>query len=231
MLFISCREEVAVTSQLNLLESYAIEVPEPSGLAINSNGTVLYTVSDETNKVYKLTTTGLLLQTFDFEGNDLEGVCSYTDTKLLLAEERTKNIIELELTTGVYTTHTMTYDNEESNAGIEGVSYDSNTQNIYFLNEKKPSKLFKLDSNFNIINSYDLDFASDYSGIFYEKTEAVLWIVSDESQSITKCTTQGELISSYTVDVQKPEGIVITDTKIYVVSDSQEKLYVFQKPI
>ena len=231
MLFISCREEIPATNQLTLLVSYAIDVPEPSGLAINSNGTVLYTVSDETNKVYKLTTTGLLLQTFDFEGNDLEGVCSYTEGKLLLAEERTKNIIELVLTTGVYTTHTMAYDNEESNAGIEGITYDSTIQNSYFLNEKKPSKLFKLDSSFNIINSYNLDFASDYSGIFYEKTEDVLWIVSDESQSINKCTMQGELLASYTVNVQKPEGIVITDTKIYVVSDSQEKLYVFQKPI
>ncbi len=229
ILFISCREEVA-TNQLNLLESYDIDVPEPSGLAINNAETVLYTVSDETNKMYKLTTTGVLLQTFDFEGNDLEGICNYTDGKLLLAEERTKNIIELTLTTGNYITHTMMYDNEEGNAGIEGVTYNPITQNSYFLNEKKPGKLFKINRDFNITDSYDLEFASDYSGIFYEKNKDILWIVSDESQSINKCTTEGLLIASYTINVQKPEGIAITNDKIYVVSDSQEKLYVFQKP-
>ncbi len=68
----SCNDKTPSTSQLELLESYAVDVPEPSGLAINSSGNILYTVSDNTNKAYKLSTSGSILQTYDFTGNDLE---------------------------------------------------------------------------------------------------------------------------------------------------------------
>ena len=230
-LLFSCDRETVATSQLELLASYSIDVPEPSGLAINSSENILYTVSDHTNKVYKISTSGLLLQTFDFTGNDLEGVCNYTNGKLLVAEERTKKIIELTTATGTFITHQMDYDNDESNAGIEGITYNPNTQNSYFLNEKKPDKLFKLNSSFNIISSYDLGFANDYSGMFYDATDNLLWIVSDESQSINKCTLEGELIESYIINVQKPEGIAIANDKIYIVSDSEERLYIFQKSL
>ena len=89
-----------MVSKISLVQvaSYSIDVPEPSGLAINSSVNILFTVSDNTNKVYKMSTTGIILQTYNFEGNDLEGICSYTEGKLLLAEERTKNIIELTMT-------------------------------------------------------------------------------------------------------------------------------------
>lgn len=226
----SCDRKITPVSQLELLNTYAIDVPEPSGLAINSSGNILYTVSDHTNKVYKLTTSGLVLQVLDFTGNDLEGICNYTNGKLLIAEERTKNIIELTSATGTYSTHNMNYDNDEVNAGIEGITYNPATQNSYFLNEKNPDKLFKLNTSFTIISSYDLDFANDYSGIFYDAIDNLLWIISDESQSINKCTLEGELIASYIINVQKPEGIAIANDKIYVVSDSQERLYIFQKP-
>ncbi len=230
LLFVSCKKETLITSQLELLTTFSIDVPEPSGLAINSSGTILYTVSDLTNKVYKLATSGVVLQIFDFTGNDLEGVCNYTNGKLLLAEERTKNIIELTMLTGAYVTHQMDYENDEPNAGIEGITYNADTHNIYFLNEKNPDKLFKLNTSFNIISSYDLNFANDYSGIFYDSTDTVLWIVSDESQTINKCTLEGELIESFVINVQKPEGIAISNEKIYIVSDSQERIYTFQKP-
>ena len=59
---------------LELMNTYSIQVSEPSGLAINSEGTNLYTVSDNTNKIYKLSSRGTILKTYNYEGNDLEGV-------------------------------------------------------------------------------------------------------------------------------------------------------------
>lgn len=232
LLNFSCsnKEEINNKIFLEQIARYSIDVPEPSGLAINSSGNILYTVSDNTNKVYKMSTTGVILQTYDFVGNDLEGICSYTNGKLLLAEERTKRIIELTIATGVNTGHQMAYDNNEANSGMEGIIYNGNENIIYFLNEKDPGKLFKVNSSFNILNSYNLNFANDYSGMFYEASTDILWIVSDESQSINKCTTEGELLDSFSINVNKPEGIALANNKIYVVSDSQETLYVFQKP-
>lgn len=226
----SCEKDTENTNQLEVLSSYDISVPEPSGLAINSAGNILYTVSDHTNKVYKLSMAGALLHTYDFTGNDLEGICNYNSGKLLLAQERTKTVVEYTIANNTHINHVIDYENNDENSGVEGITYNSSTQNIYILNEKDPGKLIVLDTNFSIVNSYNLDFANDYSGLFYDATDDLLWIISDQSQSINKCSLTGELLESFKIGVTKPEGIVISNNKIYIVSDSEEKLYLFEKP-
>ena len=220
-----------IDDELELITSFRIDVSEPSGLAINNSGTILYTVSDNTNKVYKLSTTGNSLQTFNYIGNDLEGVAVFTGNKLLLAEERTKEIVVFDMTTRVFSKNQINYENNDENNGIEGVAYNSNDGTIFILNEKNPGKLIRLRSDFTINAEYELDFASDYSGIFHDSSINKLWIVSDQNKTINKCTLTGELIKSYSINVTKAEGIVVTNDKIYVVSDTDSKLYEFKKPI
>lgn len=216
---------------LELEASYKIDVIEPSGLAVNSEGNALYTVSDNTAQVYKLSTTGNVIQAFNYVGNDLEGVSSFTGNKLLLAEERTKEIIEFDMSTGSALKHRINYENSAENSGIEGVTYNSADGTIFILNEKDPGKLIRLRADFTIIAEYDLNFAIDYSGIFYESTTNNLWIVSDQNKTINKCTLTGELIKKYSISVTQAEGIAIANNKIYVVSDAEAKLYVFKKPM
>ena len=215
---------------LELEASYKIDVLEPSGLAVNSAGNVLYTVSDNTAQVYKLSTTGSVIQTFSYQGNDLEGVSTFTGNKLLLAEERTKEIVEFDMTTGVSSKHKINYENNSDNSGMEGIAYDNTSNTIFILNEKDPGKLLRLRTDFTVMAEYDLNFAIDYSGIFYESSSNNLWIVSDQNKTINKCTLTGELIKKYSISVTQAEGIAIANDKIYVVSDAEAKLYVFKKP-
>lgn len=215
---------------LELEASYKIKVKEPSGLAINNTGTVLYTVSDKTSKVYKLSTTGDVIETFDADATNLEGVSTYTRNKLLLADERNKTIIVFNMLTGEGSDHKIKYKNKDKNSGIEGVTYDNKRKTIFILNEKKPGKLIKLKKDFSVLASYDLDFADDYSGIFYENSSNHLWILSDQNKTIYKCTLEGKLIESFKIEVKQPEGIAITDNYVYIVSDVAAKLYVFKKP-
>ncbi len=230
LLLDSCHKNHSASTRLEWENAYDINVPEPSGLASTDSENVLLSVSDQTNMVYKMTLTGQIIQTYNYTGHDLEGITGYTSGTLLLVEERNKNIIELNTLTGVSHIHSIAYENEEANSGMEGIAYNPNTQTIYFLNEKRPGKLFRLNTNYSITNSIELDFAQDYSGIVYDADADVLWILSDESQSINKCTLDGMLIQSYSIQVHKPEGICIIDDKIYIVSDSEEKLYIFPKP-
>ena len=188
-------------------------------------------MSDNTNKIYKLSTSGNTLQTFNYIGNDLEGVSSFTENKLLLAEERTKEIVEYDMSTGSYQKHKIEYDNNDENSGIEGVAFNANDNSIFMLNEKDPGLLIRLRSNYTILSMYELNFASDYSGIFYESSSNNLWIVSDQNKTINKCNLVGELIESYPISVTKAEGITVTNDKIYIVSDLDSKLYIFKKPI
>jgi len=232
VLFISCsaKDDATSSNKLELQASYNIDVLEPSGLAINGAGNVLYTVSDHTAKIYKLSTTGTIIQEFNYVGDDLEGISTYKDNKLLVVEERSKEIVEYNITTSATIKHVINYENNDSNSGLEGISYNTIDQTIFILNEKNPGKLIRLNSNFTVEEEFELNFASDYSGIFYENSSNSLWIVSDQNKTINNCTLSGELITRYSIGVTQAEGIAIANDKIYVVSDALEKLYVFTKP-
>ena len=123
------------------------------------------------------------------------------------------------------------YNNNDSNSGLEGVAYNLNDKTIFVVNEKNPGLLMRLRSDFSIIESYELDFASDFSGIFHDKELNILWILSDESKTLNKCSLKGVLIKSYSINVIKAEGIAVTNNNIYIVSDSNSTLYQFKKPI
>ena len=232
ILIISCSDsnDNIPTDKLELLATYKVDVLEPSGLAVNSEGNVLYTVSDHTAQVYKLSIKGSVIQTFNYKGDDLEGVSTFTGNKLLLAEERTKEIVEFDMVTNVSSKHKINYNNNDDNSGIEGVTFDTNSNTIFILNEKNPGLLIRLRSNFTVLEAYDLNFASDYSGVFYESLSNNLWIVSDQNKTINKCTLTGELIERYPIGVTQAEGIAITNDKIYIISDAEAKLYVYKKP-
>ena len=235
MIFIlSCSDDNEVGDKpkdiLELEASYKIDVLEPSGLAVSSSGEVLYTVSDNTAEVYKLSTTGDIIQTYSYKGNDLEGVSTFTGNKLLLAEERTKEIVVFDIDTDSYLKHRINYKNSDENSGIEGVTYNSTDGTIFILNEKNPGSLIRLRTDFSIIATYELDFASDYSGIFYDNSSNSLWIVSDQNKTINKCTLTGELVKAYSTSITQAEGIAVAKGNIFVVSDAEAKLFVFKKP-
>ncbi len=223
--------DTEVKDSLELVSSFSVSIPEPSGLAINNTGTFLYTVSDNTAKVYKLSLTGDVVKTFNYQGNDLEGVSVYKGNELLLAEERTKEIVVFDMLIGGFTKHKISYDNSDDNSGIEGVTFNSDDNSIFILNEKDPGLLIRLRSDFSIIAEYNLDFALDYSGIFYDKSDKSLWIVSDQKKTINKCSLTGKLIKSYPINVTQAEGIAMTNSEIFVISDATSKLYVYKKPI
>lgn len=228
MIYISCDDYKK--AHLELEASYKINVSEPSGLAINDTGTELFTVSDKTSSVYKLSTTGDVIQTFDFKGSNLEGVSTYTENELLLAEESKKEIVVLNILTGRSSKHKIKYKNKDRNSGIEGVTYNKSSNTIFIVNEKKPGKLIQLRDDFSVLAKYDLKFADDYSGIFYENGANQLWILSDQSKTVNKCTLSGELIESFKIKVAQPEGIAVTDKHIYIVCDTNARLYVYKKP-
>jgi len=215
---------------LELEASYSVNVSEPSGLAIDNSGSVLYTVSDNTGDVYKLSTEGVLLKTYNFGGDDLEGATVLTASKLLLAEERSKQVVEYNISTGNSSRHPINYENNDDNNGIEGVAYKENDGTTFILNEKNPGKLIRLRANYSILSEHDLNFASDYSGIFYDSSTNSLWIVSDQNKTLNKCSLTGALIERYSINVAQAEGVVLTNDKVYIVCDAESKLYVFKKP-
>ena len=119
---------------------------------------------------------------------------------------------------------------ESENSGLEGVTFNTSNKSYYVANEKKPKQILQLDKDFKIVSKFKLDFLHDVSGLCYDATLEVFWVVSDESRSIFKVSTQGEKLAAYPFNLKQMEGIACHGDKLYVVSDAVEVLVVFEKP-
>jgi uncharacterized protein YjiK len=74
-----------------------------------------------------------------------------------------------------------------------------------------------------------LNYSKDVSGIHFNPTDNTLWILSDESQRVFQTDLSGKPIREFSIKVAQPEGITFNKphTKMYLVSDKTENLYVF----
>ncbi len=230
--------ETGAGPTLILMETYAIDVLEPSGLTYDKVNNQLLTVSDNTAQIYRLSLTGDVLQTYNYlNGEDTEGVTFFTPGKVLFTEERSRELIEYDIANDVLISrHTMSYvpDDGDANSGIEGVSYDPATGTIFFLGEFPPV-LVHANSSFTVTNEYPLTYAADISATYFVEETGHLWLASHEESTIYKCNTDGTIIYSFPITtatgivIPQLEGIAIDHTNqiLYAVSDVSEELYVF----
>jgi len=205
-----------------------IPVPEASGLALTSDEKRFWVVSDENRKVYLIDSWGRVVKSFKVNGEDLEGITVIDDSTLAVVLERTREVVILD-TSGLELKRAKLDLEGELNNGLEGISYDPEEKKFFVLNEKKPRLLITLDENLNELTRDTLNFSKDVSGIYFDFIDSTLWILSDESQSINKTDLRGNPIEEFKIKVTQPEGITLNKarTKLYIVSDKTESLYVF----
>ena len=230
---LSCdKNDDEVTNSISIISASSIDIKELSGLCALSSD-ILYTVSDNTNKIYKISTSGKILSSFSFALADLEGIAvNPNDQSIYVVEERKREITQFNKLGTKIRSITVNVKNREINSGLEGICIDPTNNNIFVLNEKSPGKLIELNSDGSQINSTDLHFASDYSGLCINPDTEELWILSDESRKLFKCNKKGSLIKEYNININKMEGIAIdfNSEKIYIVSDAYKKIYQLKLP-
>ena len=208
--------------------SEPIPVPEPSGLDLSFDEKAFWIVSDQDSKVYLIDSWGRKIKSFEVEGEDLEGITVVTDSTIAVVLERTREVVILD-TAGNELKRASLNLNGELNSGLEGISYNPEKRNFYVLNEKKPRLLLALDENLMEQKRDTLNFAKDFSGLFFDGNDDTLWLLSDENQEIYKTDLSGKVIKEYRIKVKQPEGITLNKdrTKLYIVSDVTGNLYVF----
>ncbi len=210
------------------IAEFQTDVPEPSGLTLDNSSNYLWTVSDNTNQVYKLDLTGNILKILDFSGDDLEGIAyDSRDATLWLAEEELRELVHID-TNGVEIGRYAIKNLEGSgNSGIEGVCLDAETFSV--LNEKDPALWAELDSNYSAILTETIPEAEDLSGITYAGNNEFL-IVSDQAQKLLLWSPENGTVSEFQLDYEKAEGVAYNskDGLIYIVSDKTGKLYVYK---
>lgn len=234
MVLLSCTKSTGeqdspqlISTELSIKATYDLDILEPSGLCKTWNPNEFLVVSDNSNTIFIIDDQGKTLEELPFVGEDLEGVCYQEAGKLIwVVDEKLNKLYKLNKAGVKQNEYLLSYEAHATNSGLEGITVNTSNSHIYMLNESSPGLLLEF-FNGEIIRSTDLNFAIDYSGIYYDVQYDCLWIVSDESQSIFQCTLAGEPLQKFTHSVNQAEGIVVNwaQKEFWLVSDADEKMY------
>ncbi len=236
-LAISCQKEETSgpvieipVGNLDLLESYELDVPEPSGLSFGPEKKTLLTVSDHTNQVYEMDLQGNIIRLMDYTGKDLEGVTYNPDNNLVVvAEEADREITFINYDSGIkLETYKIDISFGSDNSGLEGVSYNLNNKLYYIVNETNPDLMIIWDPLSGIISEEKLGFATDYSGIFTDVDHSLLWYVSDQSKTLYKCDYNSNVLLTFNLDELKYEGVVVDNDMVYLINDATAELNIYK---
>lgn len=215
---------------LELIDTYDVDVTEPSGLSFGPNMTTLLTVSDNTNQIYELDMQGNVLREYDYVGKDLEGITYNSDKNIIaIAEEAERNVTLIDYDSGnKLESYQIEIQFGSENSGLEGISYNKNNRLYYIVNETNPDLMIIWSPEYGIISEENLNFASDYSGIFVDETQSHLWFVSDQSRGLYKCDYNLSILTTYHLDELKYEGVVINQDIVYLINDATAKLSIYK---
>ena len=222
--------------KISLLATHPVDFRDPSGLALDPSGEFLWSVSDDPGGgIYRIGLDGEILGHIEMESNDLEGIIvDPSDNSLWVVEEKLRQLVNISQTGTVLNRVQLNIDGVIENDGPEGITVDPQTGHFYVVNKKKPRQLHELNPNMEIIQTTNLNFSGifemeDMSGITFNREENNLWIVSDSSEKVVVIDLNRRPIRAYNTGVFDGEGIAINPAAriLYVVSDSDEILYIF----
>ena len=180
---------------------------EPSGLTIDPEGT-LWTVCDQSRKLFQLDTNGQVLSTQKIDNKGLEGITFDSRGHILVVDEDARKILKYDPATGKeIADHRLKdmqgfaavslYFEETDNNGLEGITHDPVRSEILLLKEADPGLLIAVSDDLQRIVTVDhldesrgfvdeeLDAEDiDYSGICYDHDRNLCWIVSDQAGQV-----------------------------------------------
>ena len=142
---------------------------EPSGLVLSHSGNALWTVSDDTKKIFKISLTGKLKKKKSFLTSDseLEGITLIHDGEsLVVAKESNNELIKISIKTKEITDRNcldqmIGYDAVASyfssgilNKGLEGISWNPEAGTLFAMKEGSPGLLMEISSDLKTIVHY-----------------------------------------------------------------------------
>ncbi len=244
-----------------------------SGVTFNANSGSLFTVinsiggDNSDTAVVELSTSGSVLRSISLTGfEDIEGIVHLGGNRFGIVEERRRNLVTIPIGGAITTLDrsigtviplgTPGTASASANSGLEGVSYDPNTDDIYVVWEKSDNP----GTTEQEIRSFDLSTAElspgvtpsmndpfangvldslgliDLSGLHFNSVTNTLLIISHESDELLEVSPTGTLLSSISLtgpnQMNQPEGVTMGDDgRLYIVGEADElAIYVGPEP-
>jgi len=211
-------------SHLKLREDHRVDVDEPSDLAFSDGK--LYAVSDRHSKIYRIDDDGDVENELDVEGSDPEALAIDEDGHFYLADESKAKVWPIN--SDGERKESIEVDTSDSNSGIEGLAFDDDGH-LLVANEKDPARIIELDADDgDETDRAKLDFADDISAIAFNYDDGHLYALGDEEHRLWRLDSDFDKITSWRLPIDKPEGLAFDGDRVYVISDSEERLYTFE---
>ncbi len=230
---------------LTLIESYQLNISDPSGLAVDHTGRYFWTISDDPGgSIYKIDLRGRIVDRLRVRGDDMEGITQHpVNLSLFVVEEKLRQIVQFDTLGNEIARFPVDVEVRRENDGLEGITIDPSTNHIFVVNEKNPRVLLELDvlrgSERQEIRRTYMDLGApedarglDLSGLFFDEIDDILWLVSDEARAVFVLDRTGRPLAAFDAGWPDLEGIAIIRSldRIYLVSDELQRLFVFEYP-
>jgi len=188
------------------------EFDEPSGLAFAADGEPLWSVSDNSPRLYQIAHDGKVVNSIKLGSkmDDLEGVTwDAGRSRVLLVRERSAEVIELDPAAPEHLVRHALHDMEgydkiatifsagDANNGLEGIAVVPETGNVFLIKENQPRMLLELSPDLTrILGGVVLDPAMGFAGagvddaqldvsdIVWDQTRGAFWISSDVGRRV-----------------------------------------------
>ena len=210
--------------KLHYVDKDKLEVDEPSDLVIADGK--LYTVSDAHSKIYEISRGGHVKDSIDVEARDLEAVAVDPDSGLFVIADESRAKIWFVDNDGDRASSIEIDDADDGNSGIEGLAFDGEGH-LYVAKEKDPARIYKLDAEGNEVDREKIDFADDLSALAWNAEDGHLYALSDLERSLYRLDKNLDAEAAWRLPVDHPEGLAFEGNTLFVVSDSEERIYEF----
>ena len=239
----------------------SVDFDEPSGLATEPGTRFLWSVSDDTKRLYRLDPQGKVTpgQSPKTDVKDLEGITFLPDGNLATVREKSNEILIVDRESGEilerkklskmdgYDAVRDAFDESPEGKGLEGITLQTDTGEIYVIKEGRPRILLGISADLQTITSVhhltkDKGFEAkgvpdkklDVSGIAYDARRGRFWIVSDTGKRVylydpdTRTALRTKLTyerNGDTKNVKNAEGVALSDDGaiLFVITDNEEK--------
>jgi len=210
------------SARLDVVDRHRLSIDEPSDLALVDGA--LYVVSDQHSRIYEISRKGRLEDSLDIEGADLEAL-AFDDAhgKFIVGDESSGKIWRIDRD-GSRGDPIELDSAEDGNSGIEGLAFDDRGH-LFVAKEKDPARIYELDDDGEMIDDTKIEFASDLSALAWNRADGHLYALSDEEHALYKLDHDLEVDTAWRLPIDHPEGLAFDGDRIFVVSDSEERLY------
>ncbi|MBL0212834.1 MAG: SdiA-regulated domain-containing protein [Myxococcales bacterium] len=210
--------------RLRKIDDHKLHVDEPSDLVFTDGR--LYTVSDAHGMIYEIDDDGDVQDKLDIEGRDLEAVTVDAHGEFLVADESRARIWHIDADGSRHDPIDIP-EAEDGNSGIEGLTFGKDGH-LLIAKEKDPARIIELDAHGNVVRDQKVHFSSDVSALTYNPDDKHLYALSDEDHSLYRLDSEWAVDTAWKLPIKHPEGIAFDGSILYVASDSEERLYLFE---